>query len=435
MRSRKLIVFTRYPESGKVKTRLIPALGAGGAASLHKDMTSYTLAWARSLAAKKSVEIEVRYDGGTQAQMASWLGADIMSVSQGNGDLGARMARAFHDNFRSGGGPAVLIGTDCPQLTLFHVQETFEALKNNDMVIGPSADGGYYLIGLRCEIPELFQSIEWGTEEVLNKTLDKARAINLSVYRLNVLNDVDVPSDLPVWERTTRQFLSIIIPALNEEDYLLETLERLNTDWSGEVIVVDGGSQDKTVQIARGWGADVLVSNPCRGSQMNVGAQRASGDILFFLHADTHLPHGFAQLIREQMANPDVPGGSFALRFHPSSLLLDIDAKGIAFRTRFLQRPYGDQAIFVRASLFHLLGGYVEIPLMEDVEFIRRLNKRGRMAFIREPVITSSRRYIKHGGARVIFRNKITKLGFAFGVSPERLARFYYKSHKKHHSP
>ena len=164
---------------------------------------------------------------------------------------------------------------------------------------------------------------------------------------------------------------------------------------------------------------------------MNVGARKASGDILLFLHADTRLPQDFAQLIRQQMANPNVPGGSFALRFHPSSLLLDIDEKGIAFRTRFLRKPFGDQAIFVRASLFHLMDGYADIPLMEDVEFVRRLNKRGRMVFIREPVITSSRRYIKHGGARVIFRNKITKLGFALGVSPERLARFYYKSHKE----
>lgn len=431
MHRRKLIVFTRYPESGNVKTRLIPALGADGAAALHRDMTSYTMTWARSLAAKMSVEIEIRYDGGTQAQMESWLGSDIKSVSQGNGDLGTRMARAFDDNFQSGGKSVVLIGTDCPQLTLFHVQEAFETLKSNDVVIGPSADGGYYLIGLKRNIPELFQSVEWGTEEVLQETLKRATEINLSIHRLNVLNDVDIPSDLPVWERTVRQHLSIIIPALNEEEYLPATLERLNTEKSREVIVVDGGSRDKTVRIARDWGAEILVSRPCRGSQMNIGARKATGDILLFLHADTYLPRGYARLIRQQMAKPDVPGGSFALRFHPSSLLLDIDEKGIALRTRFLRKPFGDQAIFVRASLFHLMKGYAEIPLMEDVEFVRRLNKRGRIAFIREPVITSSRRYAKYGGPKVIFRNKITKLGFALGVSSERLARFYYKTPSK----
>lgn len=434
MLPRKLIVFARYPESGNAKTRLIPALDPDGAASLQKEMTSYVMTWAKSLAAKRRVAIEVRYDGGTQAQMAGWLGADMTFVSQGTGDLGARMARAFDENFRSGEGPVVLIGTDCPQLTLFHVREAFQALKSKDMVIGPSADGGYYLIGLKRSSPGLFRSIKWGTGEVFRETLNRSHEENLSVYSLNMLNDVDVPSDLPVWERTAQQYLSIIIPALNEEDYLLETLERLNIGWTGEVIVVDGGSQDKTVQIARDWGADVLVSQPCRGSQMNAGAQKATGDILLFLHADTHLPQGFAQLIRQQMADIEVPGGSFALRFYPSRLLLDIDAKGIAFRTTVLRRPYGDQAIFVRASLFHLMGGYADIPLMEDTEFVRRLNKRGRMAYIREPVITSSRRYFKHGGARVIFRNKITKLGFALGVSPERLARFYYKSSRKLHS-
>ncbi len=428
MRPHRLIVFTRYPESGKVKTRLIPALGADGAASLHRDMTTYVLTWASSWAVKKPAKLEVRYDGGSQAHMESWLSTGIMSVSQGTGDLGARMARAFHDNFQSEGGPAVLIGTDCPQLTLFHVQEAFEALKSNDMVIGPSSDGGYYLIGLRREIPELFQSVEWGKDEVLRETLDRARERRLSVRSLNILDDVDVPSDLPVWERTSQQYLSIIIPTLNEEDYLLETLEQLSSDWTGEVIVVDGGSQDKTVQIARDWGAKILLTKPCRGSQMNIGAHEASGDILLFLHADTHLPQGFAQLIRQHMVNPVVPGGAFALRFHPSNLQLNIDAKGIAFRTQFLKEPYGDQAIFVRASLFHLMGGYAEIPLMEDVEFIRRLNKKGRMAFIREPVITSARRYQRYGSVRATIRNKLAKIGFVLGVPPERLSRFYYKN-------
>jgi rSAM/selenodomain-associated transferase 2/rSAM/selenodomain-associated transferase 1 len=431
----KLIIFTRFPEPGKVKTRLIPALGADGAASLHKAMTAYVMTWTASLAGKKSESLEVRYDGGTHEQMIGWLGSEIAIVSQGSGDLGDRMARAFQENLRSRGGRAVLIGTDCPQLTLFHVQEAFDALKNYDMVIGPSADGGYYLIGLRKAIPELFQSIRWGTGEVLQETLTRAREKNLSVHSLNVLNDVDLPSDLEFWERTDKQYLSIVIPTLNEEDFILDTLGQLSTDWGGDVIVVDGGSQDKTVDIARDWGATVLTSKPSRGIQMNIGAGKASGDILLFLHADTRLPRDFPQLIRREMANPDVSGGSFALRFRPSNWLLEIDSKGIAFRTRFFRKPYGDQAIFVRASLFHLMGGYAEIPLMEDVEFVRRLKKRGRMAYIRVPVVTSSRRYRQHGGFRVIFRNKLVKLGFALGVSPERLARFYYKSHDKHHSP
>lgn len=435
MPTHTLIIFTRFPEPGKVKTRLIPALGADRAASLHKEMTSHAMTWAASLIRKKPVSLEVRYDGGTPEQMARWLGAEIATVSQGSGDLGAKMARAFQENLQGRGGRAVLIGTDCPQLTMFHVQEAFAALKNCDMVIGPSADGGYYLIGLRQVVPELFRSIRWGSNEVLQETLDRAREKNLSVRSLNVLNDVDLPSDLEIWEKTAQQYLSIIIPTLNEENFILETLERLKTDWTGEVVVVDGGSQDKTVQIAREWGASVDLSKPSRGSQMNVGAEKASGDILLFLHADTHLPPDFAQLVRKHMANPAVPGGSFALRFYPTTRQLDIKAKAIAFRTRFLRKPYGDQAIFVKASLFHLMGGYAEIPLMEDVEFVRRLNKRGRMVFIHEPALTSSRRFVRHGRIRATVRNKFTKLGFALGVSPERLARFYYKSHDKHHSP
>jgi hypothetical protein len=159
---------------------------------------------------------------------------------------------------------------------------------------------------------------------------------------------------------------------------------------------------------------------------MNAGAHEASGDILLFLHADTILPENYAELIRQELSNPDVPGGSFALRFSPTSRHLNVKSKTISWRTTFLRKPYGDQGIFVRASLFHLMGGYANIPLMEDVEFVNRLRRRGKLAFIREPVITNSRHFESQGRVRATFRNKLIKIGYTLGVSPERLARFYY---------
>ncbi|MGB6339366.1 MAG: TIGR04283 family arsenosugar biosynthesis glycosyltransferase [Candidatus Aminicenantaceae bacterium] len=425
---RRFIIFTRYPFPGRVKTRLIPALGSDGAASLHDAMTLHSLRWSKSLSSQYPDILEVRFEGGTLSQMQQWLGGNRKYVEQGEGDLGQRMERAFQENFQKKYRHIVLVGTDCPQMTAFHVKEAFFALKSHDMVIGPSEDGGYYLIGLSQIVPELFVSMEWGTDKVFKKTMEKAKQRNLSVRVLARLNDVDEPDDLPVWDMVSNQFISVVIPTLNEEVNLPKALQSVGRMPYCEVIVADGGSQDRTVPIAEEWGAKVVLSEACRGSQMNAGARKASGDILLFLHADTVLPEDYAELIRHTLSNPSVPGGSFAVRFSPTTGHLNLKSKTISWRTTVLRKPYGDQAIFVRASLFRLMGEYTDIPLMEDVDFVNRLRKRGKLAFIHEPVVTDSRRFRFQGGIKATFRNKLTKMGYALGVSPERLARFYYKS-------
>jgi hypothetical protein len=157
---------------------------------------------------------------------------------------------------------------------------------------------------------------------------------------------------------------------------------------------------------------------------MNAGAAEAAGETLVFLHADTRLPAGFAGLVRAGLHDPDVVGGSFALAFEPCPPLLKINEITANWRTRALRLPFGDQALFVRASVFRLLGGFREMPLMEDVEFVRRLGRAGRMAFLRPPVLTSPRRY-DEGVLRRTLRNKAALLGYFLGVPPDRLARIY----------
>jgi hypothetical protein len=127
------------------------------------------------------------------------------------------------------------------------------------------------------------------------------------------------------------------------------------------------------------------------------------------------------------MLNPEIAGGSFAWKVYPGSPLFKFIEKTVNWRTRFFHLPYGDQAIFVKASLFRELGGYDDIPLMEDVNFIRRLRKHGKLAFIQVPVVTSPRRYETLGPMRTVLRNKIILLGYCLRVPPTRLARFYYK--------
>jgi rSAM/selenodomain-associated transferase 1 len=192
----KLIVFTRYPEPGKTKTRLIPVLGTEGAANLHRLMAQRTIARALSLQNSGQLSVEILYTGGSQQQMQDWLGTEPIYQQQIEGDLGERMAAAFHNSFTSGIDKVAIIGTDCPALIPEILVEAFEQLSQHDLVLGPAKDGGYYLIGLRRSHPELFQGIEWGTDEVFVKTRAIARKLDLNIAELATLTDVDRPEDL-----------------------------------------------------------------------------------------------------------------------------------------------------------------------------------------------------------------------------------------------
>ncbi|MFE1743968.1 TIGR04282 family arsenosugar biosynthesis glycosyltransferase [Coleofasciculus sp. H7-2] len=191
-----LIVFTRYPEPGKAKTRLIPVLGENGAANLHRQMTEHTLLQARELQSDRATRVEVYFTGGNQHLMQDWLGTDIIYQPQDEGDLGQRMKSAFQTAFAAGMEGVAIVGTDCPGLDAKIMAQAFEQLNGHDLVLGPATDGGYYLIGLRRVIPELFAGINWGTSEVREKTVAIAISLGLAVAYLPSLADVDRPEDL-----------------------------------------------------------------------------------------------------------------------------------------------------------------------------------------------------------------------------------------------
>lgn len=196
--SERLIIFTRYPEPGKTKTRLIPTLGPEGAATLQQQMTERTLAQARLLQDLSSLSIEVRFTGGDRQLMRSWLGSNLSYQLQGQGDLGTRMARGFRAAFEASMVRVVTIGSDCPGLDAKLLAKAFQALHDHDLVLGPATDGGYYLIGLRRLIPELFEEITWGTAQVFQQTVNVAETLNLSIAYLAPLGDVDRPEDLSI---------------------------------------------------------------------------------------------------------------------------------------------------------------------------------------------------------------------------------------------
>ncbi|MEH1975962.1 MAG: TIGR04282 family arsenosugar biosynthesis glycosyltransferase [Nostoc sp.] len=196
-----LIIFTRYPEPGKTKTRLIPVLGNVGAANLQREMTEHTIFQVQELQKAVAISVEVRFAGGDSQLMQDWLGLDLLYQSQGEGDLGLRMARSLFDAFQSGRKKVIIIGTDCPGLNAQILATAFDKLQTFDLVLGPAIDGGYYLIGLRQPILELFVNIEWGTAQVFQKTVDIAHKLNLLHVNLLPLADVDRPEDLPIWEQ------------------------------------------------------------------------------------------------------------------------------------------------------------------------------------------------------------------------------------------
>jgi rSAM/selenodomain-associated transferase 2 len=220
--------------------------------------------------------------------------------------------------------------------------------------------------------------------------------------------------------------ISIIMPVYNEAKTLRRTLNRLQLSNREELIVVDGGSSDNTVSIASEFTDMVYETGTGRARVMNYGASQASGEILLFLHADCTLPKKAFSIIRETLGNDGVIAGSFDLAIsHPGFRYRVIEA-GANLRSRVTSITYGDQGIFLEKEVFHRIGGFADIPLMEDIDISRRLKKIGKIAFVRAPVQTSARRWIHEGVFYTTLRDWVIALSYSFfNASPEKLIKYY----------
>jgi rSAM/selenodomain-associated transferase 2 len=219
--------------------------------------------------------------------------------------------------------------------------------------------------------------------------------------------------------------ISVIIPVLNEEKSIAATLTELQRLRPEEMILVDGGSSDATREICQRFGVELYQSPPGRAAQMNFGAQRASGDVLLFLHADTRLPPSAFDDIRTALQERKVVGGRFDVQLDNPRPLLKLIGFMISLRSRLSKVGTGDQAIFVRREIFRELGGYPDIPLMEDVALSRALKRRGTVACLRSRVVSSARRWETDGIGRTILKMWTLKTLYLLGISPVRLKRYY----------
>lgn len=220
-----------------------------------------------------------------------------------------------------------------------------------------------------------------------------------------------------------RNDVSVVVPVLDEAAALERNLPRLVSS-APEVVVSDGGSSDESLEIASELGARVVRGSAGRGPQLNRGAAATTGRALLFLHADTVLPDRALEAIAEALEGGAV-GGGFQVRFESDRPIYRLGSRIVNLRTRAARTPLGDQAQFVDRAAFEALRGYRDWPILEDLEFMRRLKRHGKVTIVPEPVATSVRRFEQRGITRTIVLNWLIFLLYFARVPPEKLARFY----------
>ncbi|HSF15711.1 MAG TPA: TIGR04283 family arsenosugar biosynthesis glycosyltransferase [Vicinamibacteria bacterium] len=217
--------------------------------------------------------------------------------------------------------------------------------------------------------------------------------------------------------------LSVIVPTFNEADNLARTLDSLTLD--AEVVVSDGESRDETVAIAVSRGARVVTGSRSRARQMNRGASASSGDVLIFVHADCVLASDAGLAIRTALADARVVAGSFRLVIRQAGPMLRLVALGSNFRSRYLKTPYGDQGLFVRRETFEAVGGFRDLPFLEDLAMVRELKRCGRLVALDAPIVTGTRHWDRLGPLPTTLLNWSMVSLYLAGVSPEKLEPVY----------
>lgn len=431
-----LIVFVKPPESGKVKTRLGKTIGFEKAASVYEQLLIYTA----NICAKLEQTTVYIFHSGKTAPLAIWQ--EFENELQTDGDLGKKMAHAFQFCFQKGHQKVIGIGSDCISIQHTDIEAAFNKLTNKDIVFGPAQDGGYYLIGMRQYFSFLFQNMPWSQPQLLEKTLDQCHTNEKSVALLQELSDIDYEEDLYAHKKELQTFnptffsflnqneklsVSVIIPALNEEKTISACIKALTTnDYRlREIVVVDVKSEDNTAEIASNSMAKVIISDErSRSKQMNLGAEHAKGNYLYFVHADTKVPQSYLNDI-EKKIDSGYESGCYRFKFDSKHPILKINS----FMTRF---PFlicrgGDQSLFIKKERFEQLGDFKEeLSIMEEYDLLLRLKKNKiKFGIMPKSVVVSARKYEKNGYWKVQHANFSAFRMFKKGRSQEEIKKVY----------
>ncbi len=435
-----IILFTRVPIAGKTKTRLMPCYTPDECAQLHISFLQDIVA--QALMTKKDVFICYEESGQDALLFDLFPSFDTFFPQRGKG-IGERMAHAFEDVFAQGYRNCVLVGADIPELQANHFLTAFSALSNKDVVFGATVDGGYCLISMKNLIKEAFADIKYGSGDVLQNTVHYLENANYRTEVIFKLNDIDTPTDvLHLRERicnkadrsNTAEYLcqnpkiSVIIPTYNESSTLLDLQDELDKLQNCEIIFVDGGSTDTTVDILQKLSSKyrVLTSPKGRANQMNTGAKIASGELFFFLHCDSTLPQNIEQELKTMALSQS--WGAFNLQFDCDDFLMR--CCGIMSNRRLKKDgiAFGDQGIFIPRALFFEVGGFPEIPIMEDYQLSLTLKEYGKKPTIANTCITTSARRFEGNAMKKLklmyTMQKLRRL-YLRGMSADEIAKQY----------
>jgi len=436
-----LVLLTRYPRLGDAKMDLVPPLSPEEAVDLHDRLSRHALRTMLAVRATGQARCQVRTDASFPHANHDWLGGGFTTRYQGDGTLAERIRLAFGDAFGAGRHKVVVIGSDCPRLASDHLRDALRRLDGVDVVLGPTTGGGCYLIGLRKQsakrsVPQLFNGIEWGAAETIDRVIEIAEQHDLSHVLLEPLPGLTGPADIAdaeevLAERALRApgagpdapvRVSAIIPALDDADVIGTAVASALAGGADEVVVVDGGSRDATRDVALAAGGRVIDSQPGRARQLNAGAAVATGGILLFVHAHTMLPTGAARLARETLAGGRAVAGAFSFAAPPGARHAGPVSTLGRLRHRMGGVPFGAQGLFLPARTFRDLGGYPDMPAVEDVELCLRLRELGRVVVVRERAITSAHADDGLGVVVPLVVNQLSIWAYRLGIDAETIA-------------
>ena len=437
------IVFTRIPLEHKTKTRLLPYYTPKQCVGLHLAMLKDLAATLNRL--DNSIKIYIYYlPEGDVSIIKNIFGDDKTYREQRGEDLGDKMYNAISEALSEGASAVSLSGTDIPMLSAEDIESSFTVLENNDIVISPTEDGGYYLVGMKKADKEIFDIEGYGTGSVFENTKQKIEDMRLSLGTGRRLRDIDTKEDIKAYYgiiRTDLDFrkthtaiflkenksIAIIIPTYNEEETIVSLMNQLKGIKDRcEIVFVDGGSTDNTVKLIEESKFRLLHSKKGRNNQMNLGALSVEADILFFLHCDSTLPPNPLKEILDLMEV--YRAGCFGIAFKSLSPLMFICRYISNHRVFDRKVMFGDQGIVIDRDLFMEIGMYPDLPIMEDYQLSLTLKEKGvKLGMARHRIYTSARRF--KGGPirklRLMWKMNRLRAKYRKGVNIEDISAMY----------